>query len=118
MSFYFSCFDVVYPSLSQSADFILSRFNLFPTTVIPQHKRIKLSMKNTIFSSQSMSQLPNSITEHIVLRGSSPGLEQKAVLVLTCLFPWQSLFGFPAIPTHVAFVVHVSAGRLPVAFMA
>lgn len=107
---WFCCFDFVYSSLSRSAGFIRRCLNLFPTTVIPQHKRMKETLieKHHLFI-LSMSQLPEqhylnmlhffffSSIQRIVL-----WTHPKDVLILTCLFPWQRHVGFPTRPAHLA----------------
>lgn len=119
-SFWICCFDFVYSSLSQSVGFILCCLNLFPTTVIPQHKR----MKETQWKTQSFHLGHESITRAAFLsfflssRRSVLWTEAKGLLILTCLFPWQRQFWFPTRPVCLAFVVHVSTGKLTVIFMA
>lgn len=118
---WFCCFDFVYSSLSRSAGFIFCCLNLFPTTVIPQHKRIKKTTSQ--WKTQFVHLGHESITREALLnifcsqvfRGASSGL--KDVLCLTCLFPWQRQFGFPTRRAHSAFVVHVLVGMSPVTFM-
>lgn len=117
---WFCCFDFVYSSLSRSASFIFRCLNLFPTTLIPQHKRMKESLneKHNLFIS-GMSQLPGqhywAWRSEDRLLDWTEGYTMK-VLFLTCLFPRQRYVGFPTRPAYLAVVVHVF-GTLPVTFM-
>lgn len=99
---WFCCFDFVYSSLSRSAGFILCCLNLFPTTVIPQHKRMKetLNEKHNLFI-LGMSQLPG---QHYwarcmcffpqALRGSSSGLNQRMYWLWHVYFHGKDMLGF------------------------
>lgn len=120
---WFCCFDFVYSSLSRSAGFILCCLNLFPTNVIPQHKRMKepLNEKHNLFhlrhESITRAALLNAL--YIFLKPSEdhPLDWTKECIDSDMFISMAKAVGFPERPSHLAFVVCVSTGRLPVTFM-
>lgn len=122
---WFCCFDFVYSSLSRSAGFIRRCLNLFPTTVIPQHKRMKETLieKHHLFI-LSMSQLPeqhylNMLHFFFFLKhsedrplDSSEGCIDSDMFISLAKACWVSNK-----TSAFSFVVHVSVGTFPVTFM-